>query len=153
MKIRNGFISNSSSSSFIISKEYNKEDIMKYVKEQTLKGAVQYLLNDIKYTLTSKDYTSYTMEERVESCKRDLDRFLRNYSEKEFNQIKISKVKEMFRSNNEDADFDISEWYENLKADNDDWIVYDEYDNFIPDNAGKKIIEKFKCIDYNLHMG
>ena len=33
MKIRNGFVSNSSSSSFIISNKYDKEEVIKFVKK------------------------------------------------------------------------------------------------------------------------
>lgn len=157
MKIRSGFVSNSSSSSFIISHTYKKEDILKYVKEQTLVGAVKSLLNDIEYELTGDckkyGYEPGTIKERVEDCKKKLDRFLEYYKEEEYEQIRISTVKEMIRDNNEDSDFDIAEWYPDLSADDDDWVVYDMDDNFIPENACNKIIKRFKCIDYNTHMG
>ena len=157
MKIRNGFISNSSSSSFIISGKYDAEKILKFAKEQSYKSEIKSVVD---YTLFDR-YSKYNkksrpIEERIKHAKESLDRIACEYNEKELDEnIKITTVGEMKRSNNSNSDFDIEDWYENTISNfaDTDLVLYDLYDNYIPYDAGEKIIKKFNPIDYNTHMG
>ena len=157
MKIRNGFVSNSSSSSFIISGEYDAEKILKFAKEQSYKSEIKSVVD---YTLFD-GYSKYNKKsrpivERIEHAKKSLDRIACEYNEKELDEnIKITTVGEMKRSNNSNSDFDIEDWYGNTISNfaDTDLVLYDSYDNYIPYDAGEKIIKKFNPIDYNTHMG
>lgn len=157
MKVRKGFVSNSSSSSFIISGEYDAEKVLKFAKEQTykaeIKAMVDYALFD-NYSRYSKK--SRPIVKRIEHAKESLDRIACEYNEKELDEnIKITTVGEIKRSNNQNSDFDIEDWYENTISNfaDTDLVLYDSYDNYIPYDAGEKIIKKFNPIDYNTHMG
>ena len=157
MKIRNGFISNSSSSSFIISGKYDAEKILKFAKEQSYKSEIKSVVD---YTLFDR-YSKYNkksrpIEERIKHAKESLDRIACEYNEKELDEnIKITTVGEMKRSNNSNSDLDIEDWYGNTISNfaDTDLVLYDLYDNYIPYDAGEKIIKKFNPIDYNTHMG
>ena len=157
MKIRNGFISNSSSSSFIISGENNPALILEYAKKQTYKAEVNAIVD---WTLFD-DYSRYSdksrpIKDRIKHAHESLNAIARDYNEKELEKnIKITTVGEMKRSNNQKSDFDIEEWYKGTidKFADTDLVLYDIYDNYIPEGACNKIIKKYKPIDYNTHMG
>lgn len=162
MKVRNGFVSNSSSSSFIISGSKKPRDVFEYAKKQTLQAIIEHTLNDVEFVLKGgcEKYGKKpeSIEERVAEVDLMLNRLIKdyNYYLKTVNKdIKISTVREMKRSVNNNSDFNIEEWYEGSMdkfADN-DIVLYDTYDNFIPYRACDKIIKKYKPIDYNTHMG
>ena len=157
MKIRNGFISNSSSSSFIISGKYDAEKILKFAKEQSYKSEIKSVVDYTLFDVYSKyNKKSRPIAERIKHAKESLDRIACEYNEKELDEnIKITTVGEMKRSNNSNSDFDIEDWYENTISNfaDTDLVLYDLYDNYIPYDAGEKIIKKFNPIDYNTHMG
>lgn len=152
MKIRNGYVSNSSSSSFIISGENNPKSVLEYARRQTYKAEVNAVVD---WTLFN-DYSSRPIKDRVKHAHESLNAIARDYNEKELGKnIKITTVGEMKRSNNQKSDFDIEEWYEGTidKFADTDLVLYDTYDNYIPERACNKIIKKYKPIDYNTHMG
>lgn len=62
MKIRSGFVSNSSSSSFIISDKENMEQVVKLINNNASYFADYYILNDILYTSFIGDYSDFYFE-------------------------------------------------------------------------------------------
>lgn len=130
MKIRNGFISNSSSSSFILKTSLTKEELQEKVKK-LIKAWIEYkkVLYPNGYERYLEKYTDANIEENIQyiDTKKDpIDNFLK-------------------------------EWYECEDFDHADIIIY-SYDNFIPDiddfweylqySAGDTNV-----IDYCGHMG
>lgn len=157
MKIRNGFVSNSSSSSFIIDGKYNSNKVLEYAKEQTRIAAIDRFLDDAEYTLKDEGHTKYKYEstpwtERQLSVIKDVLSLDYRYSDRLLNDdIRIKTVGELRRL--DEPDINIDEWYEGYDIPDDALVLYDIYDNFIPEEACEKIIKKFKCEIYNTHMG
>lgn len=149
MKIRQGFVSNSSSSSFIISSEYDKDTVLQYAKEQARYAAIERFIADAKYILKDKDNHYGTWEERQLYVLKKLVYLGDRYDDPRLCSIDITTVGEL--KNKECPPFCIDEWYSNLK--DTDLVLFDYSDNFIPEEACEKIIKKFKCENYNTHMG
>lgn len=133
MKVRNGFVSNSSSSSFIINCDFN--DV-----------AVAYNKNYGYH----EEWTPNDILNWVKSMvKREYKREGRNLSEDFINEnIKIGTVKEL------SEELDLPYWYAGRLLHYDsDFVVYDTCDNLISDEVGKKIAKKFDVRAYEMHMG
>lgn len=140
-KVRNGFVSNSSSSSFLVhsaelsSIEYIKEfvfdEMKKYFKEQ-----IEYLQKDIQELGNGiNNWRSNLLNYYIEMLKdENLD-------------------KNLFFGTTEEYMSDIINWYKIHDINEAEYVIMDIYDNFIPDEVAKKIIDKFYIRDYNLHMG
>lgn len=151
MKIRNGFVSNSSSSSFIIPKGNDTGNILEYAKKESEKVFLKRASDDVRYYLT-KEHHNFGYNRRIEDAKRTL-----NFNEHRIDSldadIRITTVAKLMDEDFEEG-FYIPDWYDNYeKFDKDDIVLYDIYDNVIPEEAGQKIVKKFKTKDYNLHMG
>lgn len=155
MKIRKGFVSNSSSSSFIIDSKYSKDEILSFAKQITRETAIDKTLQDVDYILkdnaTKYNYASEPWAERQVRAIRDIISLGSKYDDRYLNSnIRISTVDKL--KTEEHPDINLDEWY-NTDLNAEDYVLYDTYDNFIPDGACEKIINKFKCTVYNTHMG
>ena len=161
MKIRNGFVSNSSSSSFIVDsynlynhktgEDYTPEDIFNQVK----KMIQRYRDNGIKNARkeAEKEVQEYkkigydtTIEKQLESILRRYNRF----SDENIDEyIKVAYVKD------ENSDDWLDYWYAKRSLSDDNIIIMDTVDNFISEKLAKKIIKKYNVDDrnYQLHMG
>ena len=147
MKIRNGFVSNSSTSSFIISYERSKEDIMKKVNEfldnviiKEEKEITEY------YTKNRKKYNLDTEEKLQEFIKKQVDYYKDKYNkENREKYISLCKVSEL-------TDFDIRDYFNPKYYCDVDWVLYDHDDNYI-NWIEEEINEEFNCQAYNTHMG
>ena len=93
MKVRKGFVSNSSSSSFIISGEYDAEKVLKFAKEQTykaeIKAMVDYALFD-SYSKYSKK--SRPIVKRIEHAKESLDRIACEIAKLDYSRLYINQI-------------------------------------------------------------
>ena len=162
MKIRKGFVSNSSSSSFIISDMFEDEngayrDLCKEDKKAGGYYAERWTVDDIKAWVKlqikkelEKEYTKAknglevgkSSEYDIKMRKQDLDYF-NEYADKE---IYMEPTK-----NCKSTDFNF--WYPGRLKASWNYILGCKGDNFIPDNVSRKIIKKFDVQDYDLHMG
>lgn len=151
MKIRNGFVSNSSSSSFIIPKGNDTEKILEYAKQESEKVFLKRASDNVEYYLT-KERHNFGYNRRIEDAKRALNFYEHCINHLNTN-IHIATVENLMDEDFEEG-FYIPDWYDDYeKFDKDDIVLYDTYDNLISEEAGRKIIKKFKAKDYNLHMG
>jgi len=137
MKIRSSFVSNSSSSSFIINKKFIKEEIKQFVKAQLIKKTLE------RISEVEKEKESYcdNWEEYIEFLKKDISDENIDYN------INITTIQEYL-----DNGWDLSEWYDLDKLDLSDWILHDIDDNFI-NWCSDEIISNFNVDAYCLHMG
>lgn len=138
MKTRIGFVSNSSSSSFIIPNKYTKEEIHDFVKAELFR-ATKRKIEEIKSR--GDDNFVSNWEEWIQSLYDDLK------DENLEPNINITTVKEYLEN-----EWDLSEWYNMEEIQDDDLILYDVDDNYI-NWISDEIRDKFEVIDYCLHMG
>ena len=131
MKIRNGFVSNSSSSSFILQTSLTKEELQKKVKKFI------YAWLEYQKTMRPNNY--------------------KWYSEK-YTDANIDECIDYIDVENDTIDDFLKEWYECDNFDNADMIIY-AYENFIPDTEDFWAYLQYACgdntrvIDYSGHMG
>ena len=130
MKVRNGFISNSSSSSFILKTSLTKDELKENVKK-FIHAWVEYqkTMSPNNYKWYSEKYTDANIDE----C------------------IYYIDVK------NDAIDDFLKEWYECDNFDNADIIIY-ACENYMPDTEDFWAFLQFGCkdtsvIDYSGHMG
>ena len=150
MKVRKGFVSNSSSSSFIISDRYNEQEILDWVKAE-LKN-----MRKNKIYEAEIDYADYLKQQKCSKEEIDLKvhREIRYFTEKFSDenideQVCIHTVKDF-------NDFDLTDYFgtylkKNKRAEN-YYVLYDNDDNFL-NYIGESIAEHFNCAEYSLHMG
>ena len=131
MKIRNGFVSNSSSSSFILQTQLTKEELQEKVKK-FIHAWVEYqkTMNPDNIKWYSEKYTDANIDECID------------YIDVE----------------NDTIDYFIKEWYGCDNFDNADMIIY-AYENYIPDTEDFWAYLQYACgdktrvLDYSGHMG
>ena len=138
MKIRNSFVSNSSSSSFIIPNKYSIQEIKDFVKDALIK-ATKAKIDELQKR--GDDNIISNWRENIEYFKEDIQ------PENLERNINVTTVKEYL-----DNEWDLAEWYNMDEIQDDDLILYDVDDNFI-NWIEKEIRNKFEVIDYTLHMG
>ena len=146
MKIRNGFISNSSSSSFIIAQNgrYTPENVKERVVE-VLKQIQKSRIKNIRREAQDAPNT----EEYVKMLKNYYNR--NTYAADEVNKwltvqyIKVAKV---------EHEVDLNYWFAGKDLEDDNIIVYDNCSNYIPSYAVKRIVKEFGIADscYQVHM-
>lgn len=157
MKIRSGFVSNSSSSSFIISDnlvyikdggfydEYNAEDILEAVKTEIRK----YRDNKIKY---AKRYLKHYKDEPTESDISDYRKGIQSwYSDKNIDE----EIQVLPLNKAQDIIHDLDYWYSKRVLQHGKYIIFDKSDNFIPEKIAQKIVKCFGIPydEYQTHMG
>ena len=138
MKIRNSFVSNSSSSSFIIPNKYSIQEIKDFVKDALIK-ATKAKIDELQKR--GDDNIISNWRENIEYFKEDIQ------PENLERNINVTTVKEYL-----DNEWDLAEWYNMDEIQDDDLILYDVDDNVI-NWIEKEIRNKFEVIDYTLHMG
>lgn len=146
MKIRNGFVSNSSSSSFLISHYSDltaddfKKEVVKMVKRwrnKEFKKKCDYMTEENIKTWHNR-VQDWWSDENIEDC---------IYVEQ-----KEPYLEEKF---SEEAQDFIKYWYSPRSIQKSSIVIYDDCDNFIPEEVCKKIVKKYKeeIVDYCTHMG
>lgn len=162
MKIRQGFVSNSSSSSFIIEGTWIRhprsgrdenitiESVKKYVyqairqwRNKGIRKAEKYITSEPYY----KGLTKKELHDKIENEKRYYEYRNDKALEKEISIKPFKKVKK-----------DLEGWYDSRMLDNmlmEAIVIQDRSDNFIPETVAKKIIKHYDISEdeYNLHMG
>ena len=131
MKIRKGYVSNSSSSCFIISNKYKSDDIRKFCKDLFIKRTK----NNIEELKKSNHSYISNKEEYVKMLENDITNIDKN--------IEIYKVSE--------CPFDLSEWFDMSELKFDDLVLTDCEDNIL-NWLGNKIIKQYNVELYCLHM-
>lgn len=157
MKIRSGFVSNSSSSSFIISDnvvyvkdggfydEYNAEDILEAVKTEIRK----YRDNQIKY---AKCYLKHYKDKPTEGDISDYRKGIQSwYSDKNIDE----EIQVLPLDKAQDIIHDLDYWYSKRVLRHGKYIIFDKSDNFIPEKIAQKIVKCFGIPydEYQTHMG
>lgn len=162
MKVRQGFVSNSSSSSFIIEGTWIRhprsgrdenitiESVKKYVYQAIRQWRNKGIRKAEKY-ITSKPYykglTKKELHDKIENEKRYYEYRNDKALEKEISIRSFKKVKK-----------DLEGWYDSRVLNNmlmEAIVIQDHSDNFIPETVAKKIIKHYDISEdeYNLHMG
>lgn len=137
MKKRMGFVSNSSSSSFIISKEYNPEEIKAFVRKNLI-AKTEKKIKEVE--AKGDDNIFCNWKEYIERLKEDISDENLDYN------INVCTVKEF------SDEWDLTEWYDLDGIPEDDLVLYDNDDNVI-NWISDEIIEKYNVKEYCLHMG
>lgn len=131
MKIRNGFVSNSSSSSFILQTQLTKKELQEKVK---------------KFIHAWVEYQKTMSPDNIKW-----------YSEK-YTDANIDECIDYIDVENDTIDDFIKEWYDCDNFDNADMIIY-AYENYIPDTEDFWAYLQYACgdktrvLDYSGHMG
>lgn len=137
MKKRMGFVSNSSSSSFIISKEYKPEEIKAFVRKNLI-AKTEKKIKEVE--AKGDDNIFCNWKEYIERLKEDISDENLDYN------INVCTVKEF------SDEWDLTEWYDLDGIPEDDLVLYDNDDNVI-NWISDEIIEKYNVKEYCLHMG
>ena len=132
MKIRQGFVSNSSSSSFIIH-TYGSNHLSVY---------------DVK----TDEFTQWQPEDILKwvrsMVKREHKKLNFDITQDELNDnIKLSKLSEVIE------EYDLPFWYAGYELQYDDDLVLYVEDGYMSDVLAKKVCKKFDINSYHLHMG
>lgn len=140
MKLRKGFVSNSSSSSFILSSVYDKQEIHDFVKKAFIQETEKRIAK-MQQDVADGNPIIANWESYINRLKEDM-------SDKNLEpNINITTVQEYL-----DNEWDLAEWYEMSNIDKNDLILYDVDDNFL-NWIDEQIITRFNVKDYCLHMG
>lgn len=152
MKYRQGFISNSSSSSFIIGNiDYKKCERLN--KDEVLKDVIsmceKYFNNKIKNA--KKEVLKYNGSLKNEELKKRIEDY-RNFYKYRIQTLKEDIVVDTIKVLKKDLEY----WYRpcDLYFDK-ELVIMDLYDNIIPEYVANKIIKKYEIPrdKYCLHMG
>jgi len=130
MKIRKGFISNSSSSSFILPKGIDINEVKEFCKNTLIKETEK-VIKKVEKTHLPSNWEEYSARLREDIKPENLER-----------NINIKKVK--------DIEWDLSEWYRELNPE--DYVLFDEDDNYL-NWINEQLIRKYHIERYVLHMG
>lgn len=157
MKIRSSFVSNSSSSSFIVSNnvvydnvdktyyEYDAEDILETVKDEVRK----YRDNQIKY---AKRYLKHYKDEPTAGEISDYRKGVQaQYSDENIDE----EIHVLPPDKAQDIIGDLDYWYSKRVLRHGRYIIFDKSDNFIPEKVARKIVKIFGIPydEYQTHMG
>lgn len=157
MKFRQSFVSNSSSSSFIISDnlvynnvyntydELDAEDILNAVKYEIRK----YRDNKIKY---AKRYLKHYKDEPTAGDISDYRKgIMARYSDKNIDE----EIQVLPLDKAQDVIHNLDYWYSKRVLQYGQYIIFDKSDNFIPEKIAQKIIKTFDIPydEYQTHMG
>ena len=129
MKIRQGFVSNSSTSSFILPYDTDKEKVLKFCKER-LKKSFEHRIERLKETKFISNW-----EDNIRWLQEDIDNLDKT--------VKICAIK--------DYEWDLSEWFNLDDFCGIDLVLYDEDDNIL-NCITEEIVENFKVLDYKTHI-
>lgn len=143
MKIRSGFVSNSSSSSFLITDSWDWKTGEDYTKESIFEDVKNMLLDYAKKELKKIERDKTLSDKGRESSKRYYETYYTEDGIKE--NVSVGTLKELKD--------DVEYWYAPCTLDFVKFIITDNSDNFIPEKIAKKIIKKYNVDNYNLHMG
>ena len=147
MKIRQGFISNSSSSSFIIGNETDKEKILKDVKAM-MKRYKNRRVKEIKKHFEENPY-NWTPEKLEEELQRSIVMVEGRYSDEWLDAyVHVDTIKDC----SEKVDLDY--WHAGCYlAYPNELVIYDDMDNYIPEKVAEKIVKKYYVKSACTHMG
>jgi len=136
MKLRMGFVSNSSSSSFII-KNVNNDEVAIYNKH-------------------TKEWECWTAHDILEWVKSMIKREQKRNGEEITERFLNSLENELHIDTIENAKdkLNLPYWYAGYQISYpSNWVLYDTTDNFISYEMADKIVKKFGIKTYETHMG
>ena len=131
MKIRNCFVSNSSSSSFVLPDNLNKQEVLEFCKEKI----TNVLKMNISYIEEMRGCYCSNWKELIAIYNEDIENLDKN--------IEILPYKSI--------GWDLSEYFDTTKFNPDTLILFDNDDNLL-NTIKDDIIGKYKVIDYACHI-
>lgn len=124
MKVRNGFVSNSSSSSFVI---YSKEEL----SSETLQKALGVPKNHPLHGFVSKITDLFESNSKpfdVEELKENFEKYECNYSKNILEKIEEGYSAYRCSFHNDGEGMELALYYSEISVDTDDLIIKSEYD-------------------------
>lgn len=158
MKIRNGFVSNSSSSSFIIEQDTGYREDGAWGDLYTPNDVKSELIESLKKWQKSK-IKNVRREVMNDKYITDKERFIKSqksyYERNTYSKDETDKYLDVKYVKDAKDDLDLAYWYAGRVLRDNDIVIFDNIDNYIPEYACYKIIKKYNIDDnrYCLHMG
>lgn len=156
MKIRNGFVSNSSSSSFIITNDHVYNEKSKEWKVFRMQDFLDDVKNECrKYKENQVKYAKRAVQMWNKNPSKEQVQQHRDYMLDKFSEENLDKFIKIFPMHMAKDYLDMDYWYSGSAQSCGLYVVCDTTDNYIPEKVLYKLFKKYNIPEYRYctHMG